>query len=73
MHLWFWSWVTIAVVLALGESVTGGLFVLPWAVGAALAALLDGIGVGIGWQWIAFLGVSSVMLVTVQRLRARRR
>lgn len=72
MHLWFWSWVILAVVFALGESVTGGLFVLPWSAGAALAAVLDAVGVGPGWQWIAFVGLSSALLVFAQRSKRTR-
>lgn len=73
MNVWFWSWIVLVVVFALGEAVTGGFFVMPWAFGAAVAALLEGLGVGVGWQWIAFIGVSSVVLVGYQRLVVRRR
>jgi membrane protein implicated in regulation of membrane protease activity len=67
----FWAWVTTAVVLLLGEAVTGGLFVAPWAAGALVAALLEAIDAAMSVQWIAFFAVSSVILVLAQRLRAR--
>lgn len=73
MNPWFWSWVAVAVASALGEAVTGGLFVLPWAIGAALAAILDALGAGLGWEWLAFIGVSSVLLVVAQRVKLRRK
>ena len=73
MHLWFWSWITLAVIFALSEAVTGGLLVIPWAVGAGAAALLDALGVPMGWQWIAFVGVSSILVVAGQRLIIQRR
>jgi len=69
----FWAWVAVAVLLALGEAVTGGLLVLPWAVGGAAAALLEALHVNSDWQWIAFLGVSVALFVTAQRLIIRRR
>ena len=69
----FWAWVTVAVVVLLGEAVTGGLFVAPWAAGATVAALLEALHIGIDPQWIAFFTVSSVVLVVVQRLKTRRR
>jgi len=69
----FWAWVTVAVVLLLGETVTGGLFVAPWAAGATAAALLEALHIGIDPQWIAFFAVSSVVLVVVQRRKTRRR
>lgn len=69
----FWAWVAVSVLLALCEAVTGGLFVLPWAIGGAAAALLAALHASSGWQWIAFLGVSVVLFVAAQRLTARRR
>lgn len=69
----FWAWVAVAVLLALGEAVTGGFFVLPWAIGGAAAAILEALHVGSSWQWIAFIGVSMVLFVVIQRVIARRR
>jgi len=63
----------LVVVFTLGEAVTGGLLVLPWAVGAGVAAALDAFGLSTTWQWVAFLGVSSVLLVLAQRLIVRRK
>lgn len=72
MSLPFWAWIVVAVVCVLGECLTGGLLTLPWAVGAFCAALLEAVHVGYGWQWIAFVGVSSVLLVLAQRFVIRR-
>jgi membrane protein implicated in regulation of membrane protease activity len=69
----FWAWVAVAVLLALGEAVTGGFLVIPWAVGAAAAATLEALHVSSGWQWIAFIGVSMVLFVTIQRFLIRHR
>jgi membrane protein implicated in regulation of membrane protease activity len=68
----FWAWVTVAIVCVLGECVSGGLLTIPWAIGALAAALLEAIGVNSGWQWIAFVAISSVVLVLLQRTIARR-
>ena len=73
MNPWFWAWITLVVVFALGETVTGGLLILPWALGAAAAALLDALGFSVGWQWIAFFAVSSALTVIAQRLLKSRR
>lgn len=73
MNPWFWAWVVLAVVFALGESVNGGLLVLPWAFGAATAALLDALGVSTGWQWIAFVAVSIALTIVLQRVFNPRR
>lgn len=73
MNLWFWAWITLAVIFVLAESVNGGLLVLPWAFGAVAAAGLDALGVPMSWQWITFLVLSSALLVAGQRLIVRRR
>ena len=69
----FWAWTATAILLALGEAVTGGLLVLPWAIGAATAALLEASHVDSSWQWLAFVGVSLVLFVAGQRLIIRRK
>ncbi len=73
MSPWFWSWIVLVVVFTLGEAVTGGLLVLPWAIGAATAAVLDATGAGATAQWLAFVIVSSVLLVIAQRFIVRRK
>ena len=73
MHLVFWAWVTLAALFAIAESVTGGLLVLPWSLGAGTAAALEAVGAPVQWQWIAFAVVSSVLLVLAQRLIVQRR
>ncbi len=72
MSVVFWAWIATAVLLALCEAVTGGLFIIPWALGAVIAAALEAFGVPTGWQWLAFVVVSSVVFVVVQRIRAHR-
>ena len=69
----FWAWFAIAFLLALGESVTGGLLVIPWAVGAAVAAVLEALHIGSNWQWVAFVAVSLVLFVAAQRFIIRRK
>lgn len=73
MDVVFWAWVTVAVVLAVGEILSTGLYLLPFAAGAASAAALSALGVSAGWQWIALLGVSSVLTIVIRRLAARHR
>lgn len=72
MEPMFWAWVTVAVVLVVLEGATGGLFVLPWGIGAAVAAGLNALGVEANWQWIAFVVTSSVLVVATQRLARRK-
>ena len=67
-------WLIAAAVLAVGEIVTLGFFLAPFAGGALVAALLSAIGVGSVLSWIAFLVVSIVLLGTLRPIaRAHRR
>ncbi len=64
-------WAIVTVVMVAGEILSPGMLLLPFGIGAGCAALLAWAGVGNGWQWIAFLTVSSVILVVAQRLKRR--
>ncbi len=64
---WRWLWLGIAVVLGVGEMVTAGFFMLPFAIGAAVAALLAWADVTLTVQLIVFIGVSLVALFALRR------
>lgn len=66
-EIWRWLWTGLAVVLAVGEIFTAGFFLLPFAVGGAIAAILAWAGVAVAWQWIAFFVVSVGTLLYLQR------
>jgi membrane protein implicated in regulation of membrane protease activity len=63
----FWAWIVLAVILALAESINADLFMLPWAVGAVVAAVLEALHPSSGWQWLAFFGLSPTLVVLAQR------
>ena len=65
--LWTGVWFVAAAVLAIGEMMTAGFFLLPFAIGAAAAALLALAGVSVPLQLIAFAAVSLVSLYIIQR------
>lgn len=67
IELWQWGWSVLAVVLIVGEVLTAGFFVLPFAVGAGVAAALAWLNVDVGWQWASFLVVSTVGLFYMRR------
>jgi membrane protein implicated in regulation of membrane protease activity len=67
-------WIIAACVLAVGEMLTLGFFLAPFAVGAALAGLADALGASTGVDFAVFLVVSSVLLLLVRPIaRSHRR
>jgi membrane protein implicated in regulation of membrane protease activity len=61
-------WLIAAVVFAVGEALTLGLFLAPFAGGALVAAILSGAGVGAFGEWAAFLAVAVVLLMALRPL-----
>ena len=70
MDAWI-VWLVAAAVFGIGEMHTGGLYLLPFALGAALAALLSVLGAGTLVSVLAFAAV-SVLVVAALRPVARR-
>jgi membrane protein implicated in regulation of membrane protease activity len=64
-------WVVAACILGLGEMHTGGLYLLPFAVGAALAAVVSVLGVGLPLVALVFV-LASVLAFGGLRPVARR-
>ncbi|HSK48618.1 MAG TPA: NfeD family protein [Coriobacteriia bacterium] len=66
--IWLWFWLVLAVVLSVAEIFTAGFFLLPFGIGAGIAALLEWIWPGsIVWQWVAFVAGSSLLLFGLRR------
>ena len=69
---WRWIWLVGAFMFALGEMASpGSFFLLPFAVGALVAALLAFADIGLTIEWIAFLGVSAGSLLALRPLARR--
>ena len=71
MGVWFWIWLVLAAVLIVGEIFTAGFFLLWFGVGSGVAAILALLHAPLWLQWVAFVGVSAI-LVAVTRPFARR-
>lgn len=67
MDAWFWVWVGLAAVLTIAEMFTGEFFMLPFGLGAAVAAVVNYAGAGLGWQWAAFIFASAAFLLLLRR------
>lgn len=67
-------WIIAAIVLAVGEMLTMGLFLAPFAAGALLAALVAAVGGGLVASWAVFILTSLLLLLVVRPIaRSHRR
>ncbi len=69
---WRWIWLVAAVGFALGEMATpGSFFLAPFAIGAAVAAVLAFADVSVFVEWTAFVAVSVACLMALRPLARR--
>lgn len=69
---WQWVWLGTAVIFAVGEMASpGSFFLLPFAIGAAVAAVLAVVGVDVPIEWAVFLVVSTASAVALRPLARR--
>jgi membrane protein implicated in regulation of membrane protease activity len=69
---WALIWLVVAVVFALGElSMAGSFFLIPFAIGAAVAAILSIVGAPVPVGWAAFLVVSLGSFLALRPLSKR--
>ncbi len=61
-------WLIAAVVFGVGEMATTSFFLAPFAGGALVAALVDGVGGGTGASLVAFIVASAVLLAALRPL-----
>ncbi len=64
---WEWFWVILSAFLIVGEIFTAGFFILPFGIGAAVAAVVAFMGANLVWQWSVFLVVSVGLLLPLKR------
>ena len=64
-------WLIAAVVLAVGEVLTMGFFLAPFAVGALVAALISALGGGFVVSGLAFLVVSAIAFLALRPIARR--
>src|SRR3954469_23657807 len=70
MDAWVW-WIVIACVLADGEVMNTSFFLAPFAVGAAVAALVSGVGLGVAASLAVFVVCSAAVLLFVRPIARR--
>ena len=69
--VWTGVWFVAAAVLAVGEMLTAGFFLLPFAAGAVASGLLALTGIGVPLQLITFVVVSLSSLYLLQRFASK--
>lgn len=67
----WWIWMVIAALFVIGEIFTAAFFLLWFGIGAAVAGVFALIGLGVAWQWLAFLVVSLVLFAVSRRFAER--
>ena len=70
-EVWRWLWTCSAVAFSLAEVFTAGFFLLPFAIGAAAAAVLAWVDAHILLQWLVFFVGSTVSFVYLRRFVRR--
>jgi membrane protein implicated in regulation of membrane protease activity len=66
-------WVIAACILGLGEMNTGGLYLLPFATGAGLAAVVSLLGVGAPLAAVVFVLASAIVFAGLRPVARRHR
>ncbi len=70
-ELWRWIWIGAAIVLGIGEMLTAGLFMLPFAIGAIAAGVLALFDVAVWVQVTVFLVTSIAALFGLRKFAYR--
>jgi membrane protein implicated in regulation of membrane protease activity len=73
VRLWFWGWLVTAGAIALVSALRRDRTTAPFALGAACAAALEAARISPDMQWYAFIGVSAVLFVALNRHSYRAR
>ena len=68
---WFWIWIIAAAVLFIGEMFSLSFFLLPFAIGAVVAAILNAVGLDPVWHIVVFIIVSGVALAALRPFARR--
>lgn len=66
-EVWRWVWTGLALLMGLGEIVTAGFFLLPFAIGAGLAAVAAWVGAADIVQWLLFFVGTGISMLYIRR------
>lgn len=70
-EMWRWVWTIFALFMGIAEMFTAGFFLLPFAAGAAAAAILAWMNVSIIAQWLVFFGITAFAFAYLRKYIGR--
>ncbi|MCK4518998.1 MAG: NfeD family protein [Candidatus Omnitrophica bacterium] len=70
IEVW-WMWIGLGGLFIIGEIFTAGFFLLWFGIAALVSGALAYLGVGFGWQGLAFVVVSGALLAATRKLANR--
>ena len=70
-EVWRWIWLVATALFAIGEIMTPGFFMLPFAIGAGTAAVLAFFGATLTVQWVVFVAVSVTCFLALRPIARR--
>ncbi len=68
---WFWIWSVLALVLLVGEIFTAGFFMLPFGIGAIVAAGMSFLEIDPLWQTLTFIAISTAAFLLLRKVADR--
>jgi membrane protein implicated in regulation of membrane protease activity len=68
---WFWIWVVLAAALYVGEMLSTSFYLLPFAIGATVAAITSLLGGPLWLQWLLFIVISVITLIALRPVAKR--
>jgi membrane protein implicated in regulation of membrane protease activity len=68
---YWWIWFILAGMFAILEIFTAGFFMLWFGIGAAVAGMMAILGIGVIWQWMAFIVISGILIAASRRFAER--
>ena len=71
LAIWFWLWLFLAAALLVSEMLTVTFFLLPFAVGAMAALVMNILKLDLVVQWVVFLAVSAIAVAAFRPLAKR--
>ena len=71
MENYWWIWMLVAAFFVVAEVFTAGFFMLWFGIGAAIAGLLALVGLGLVWQLVFFVAVSTALFLFSRQFAER--